>query len=32
MELNKEILKDIKKNITLNFGIPKNYLKGATYE
>ena len=21
-----------KKNITLNFGVPKNYLKGATYE
>ena len=32
MELDKEILKDIEKNITINFGIPKNYLKGATYE
>lgn len=32
MELDKEILKDMEKNITLNFGIPKNYLKGATYE
>lgn len=28
----KDLLKNIENNITSSFGVPKNYLKGATYE